>query len=202
MSEEWEERCENCRFWERFYTREVIDGLCHRFPPILIKHEDCMGLYSDDFTHITTDRCDWCGEWQPVPATKMEAARHELLPVVGQDLPIKIRLQRAGILPKNFRMIRDENLGILAYAAEMAKEGGIAWNGGGSRNLVYAIIALQKGCLLDESLYLAKVKRLHEPNRSMVTKILELIAVKIIAPGPPAAAHDEKTPGRAVDAPG
>jgi hypothetical protein len=53
-----EDICENCKH-SFFYVNdnnELVEGLCHRYPPILIDHNG-----GSTFPEIFSD--DWCGEF-------------------------------------------------------------------------------------------------------------------------------------------
>lgn len=64
-----EERCGNCRFWEKDndYTEEN-EGWCRRYPPQLSEFgEDgwSNGCNSMSWAFPRMTRTCWCGEWQP-----------------------------------------------------------------------------------------------------------------------------------------
>jgi hypothetical protein len=74
-----EQRCENCRFWERFtYEFDGQTGDCVRYPPQiklglwqdidLDEGEDPptqQGTLWNASQYPVTEERDWCGEWQP-----------------------------------------------------------------------------------------------------------------------------------------
>ena len=44
-------------------------GMCRRYPPVAVTHEDSRGFYlfngdaTDYFEFVHTDQSDWCGEF-------------------------------------------------------------------------------------------------------------------------------------------
>ena len=84
------ESCSNCKFWiSRYSSAEYQDcelqmmsddelrgalmlkkiGMCRRYPPVAVTHEDSRGFYlfngdaTDYFEFVHTDQSDWCGEF-------------------------------------------------------------------------------------------------------------------------------------------
>lgn len=90
-----DERCENCRFWDKINTLKATDhgfiiASCRRYPPSL-PIQGIAGLY--ECTHPDTLDSQWCGEWQAV--REMEA-------VQGNDLNTILQKQ-IGFLDLGFR---------------------------------------------------------------------------------------------------
>lgn len=54
-------------------------GVCRRYPPVAVTHEDCGGFYgfrgdaTDYFEFVHTEIGDWCGEFLP---SNVENQRH------------------------------------------------------------------------------------------------------------------------------
>ncbi len=86
------ESCSNCKFWLSQYddleieaTENVIgydqqeimrvknSGMCRRYPPVAVEHDDDSGFYSfsgdatDFFEFVHTTPGDWCGEFLVKP---------------------------------------------------------------------------------------------------------------------------------------
>lgn len=82
------EECSVCKFWlsifldlecdEDEYTPEQIMefkkvGMCRRYPPVAVTHEEDNGFYSFDgdatdfFEFVHTNNSDWCGEFVVKP---------------------------------------------------------------------------------------------------------------------------------------
>lgn len=63
-----DQRCELCRYWDRFHGSSAV-GLCHRYPPTLVTEIDCNedgGSYSVSPIQVrpTLEADDWCGEFK------------------------------------------------------------------------------------------------------------------------------------------
>ena len=80
MSEELQERCENCRFWDRDTIRDGNLCECHRHSPTIVA---AQGGESDEIPFCfagpefrvfpVTLSSDWCGEFQPKPGIKEDS---------------------------------------------------------------------------------------------------------------------------------
>ncbi len=92
------ESCRNRKFWISKYCiddleddirRDLVNddeledmlakkvfGVCRRYPPVAVTHEDCGGFYgfrgdaTDYFEFVHTEIGDWCGEFLPSNETK------------------------------------------------------------------------------------------------------------------------------------
>jgi len=72
MSEERQERCDKCRFWESL-DDETKNGHCRRYAPSPFLYDVNRGLeeLGEDYEgHQAwwpiTEPCDWCGEFVPL----------------------------------------------------------------------------------------------------------------------------------------
>jgi hypothetical protein len=55
--------CKNCLFWKIGKTFNDCDGICRRYPPILV-----VGDRENAF--IAVYNYEWCGEWRPKTLVK------------------------------------------------------------------------------------------------------------------------------------
>lgn len=65
MSDEREERCEECRFW---HSEHDDKGVCRRYPPVVAatKRQQEIGETFEGWFPVTED-WQWCGEFQRIP---------------------------------------------------------------------------------------------------------------------------------------
>lgn len=74
MSEQ--ERCGNCRFWQKIECGETGDGECRRYPPLPLQDSGTVERWYDHssgFVFPKIHLADWCGEWQPVKEEPKDA---------------------------------------------------------------------------------------------------------------------------------